>query len=96
MTELEGCNRLLSENFRIQPFAPLADNDLKDWRPYPGLSPDRLAEFRTIHGRVRRSASYQSERWGLLVRRFVLEHLPAMAWMIRLGRALLPRHRKRS
>jgi hypothetical protein len=95
MTELECCNRLLSEKFRVQPFAPLSDDDLKDWQPYPGLSADRLGEFRMIHARIKRSASYQSERWGLLLRGFVLEHLPAMAWMLSLGRAILPRHRRR-
>jgi hypothetical protein len=83
----------LSETFRMKPFPALSDDSLKGWAPYPGLSAEKARELAERHARIRRGAGYRIERSALLARQFIQQRLPMLAWMIPLGRLLLPWHR---
>jgi hypothetical protein len=94
LRELEGDNARLSETFGMKPFPTLSDDSLKGWVPYPGLSVERARELAERHARFRMGAGYRIERSALLVRQFVQQRLPLLAWIIPLGRLLLPWHRR--
>jgi len=93
LCEMERGNVLLSETFGMNPFPTLSDEGLKAWAPYPGLSAERAWELADCYACIRRSAGYRIERWALLARQFIQQHLPMLGWIIPLGRFLLPHHR---
>jgi hypothetical protein len=93
LREIERDNALLSETFGMKPFPALSDDSLKGWAPYPGLSAEKARELAERHARIRRGAGYRIERSALLARQFIQQRLPMLAWMIPLGRLLLPWHR---
>lgn len=96
LREMGRGNALLSEKFGMTPFPALSDDNLRGWSPYPGLSTEKTSEIAERHARIKRSAGYRIERSALLAREFIQRHLPMLAWIIPLGRSLLPRHRHQS
>jgi hypothetical protein len=93
LREMERGNAVLSETFGMKPFPTLSEDSLKGWAPYPGLSAERARELAERHARIRRGTGYRIERSALLARQFIQQRLPMLAWIIPLGRTLLPRHR---
>jgi hypothetical protein len=93
LQEMESDNALLCKKFGMKPLPAVSDDDCKDWAPYPGLSAERVKELAERHARIRRRVGYQIERSALLLRQFIFKCLPRLAWIIPLGRLLLPRHR---
>jgi hypothetical protein len=93
LRKVERDNALLSETFGMKPFPTLSDHSLKGGAPYPGLSAERARELAERHARIRIGAGYRIERSALLARRFIQQRLPMLAWIIPLGRVLLPWHR---
>jgi hypothetical protein len=94
MRECDSGNMLLSRKFGAT-FPDLSEGPLKSWRAYPGLSPERLARLSKLHARIRRRTDYQIERWALFTRSLIKQRLPRLAWLIPLGRSLLPRPRRK-
>jgi hypothetical protein len=91
--EMESNNALLYETFGMKPFPVVSDESLKGWMPYPGLSAERARQLAEGHARIRRRVGYRIERSALRVRQFIRGRLPMLAWMMPLGRFLLPEHR---
>jgi hypothetical protein len=93
LREMETNNALLSDAFGMKPFPMVSEASLKAWSPYPGLSAERARALAKQHARIMRSAAFRIERSALLARQFIQERLPTLAWIIPLGRSLLPQHR---
>jgi hypothetical protein len=90
LREMTANNTLLSETFGMKPFPIISNDGLKCWSPYPGLSAKRAGILAARHAQIRKSAAYRIERSALLVREFIQERLPKLAWLIPLGRPLRP------
>jgi len=93
LDEVEANNALLSDVFGMKPFPVPSDDSLSAWSPYPGLSEERARELAERDARIRSGAGYRIERLALTARQHIQQHLPQLAWMIPLGRSLLPKHR---
>jgi hypothetical protein len=87
-------NTLLSEKFGMKPFPALGNDDLQSWAPYPGLSAEKAKELATRHAHMKTSAAYLLEVWSQVAREVFDQRLPKLAWMVSLGRALLPQYRR--
>jgi hypothetical protein len=61
-------NAVLGSEFGMTPFPPLAEGGT--WVPYPGLSPERAAELRRHHARLKLTPAYQIERATLLLKQW--------------------------
>jgi len=83
----------LGNVFGMKTFPPLSDESLKNWAPYPGLSAERAKQLAENHAHIKRSIGYRVERSALLARQYI-RRLPMTAWIVPLGRFLLPRHRR--
>jgi hypothetical protein len=90
LSEMELGNVLLRQTFSMKAFPPLSDGE--GWVPYPGLSAERARELRESYARIGERADYRIERSALVVRRFIQQRFPRLAWLIPWGRFLLPRH----
>jgi hypothetical protein len=93
LDEVKTDNALLNGVYGMKPFPIPSVDSLTGWAPYPGLSKERARELAERHARIRSRADYRIERLALMAREHIQHRLPLLAWMIPLGRSLLPKHR---